>query len=92
MHEPSKVGHPNGAFLGIVGAEPTPEFAALVADECRCLLGRLRDDSLRAVARLKMEGYTDEEVADRLRCSRRTVVRKVELIRGTWTDEVRRGS
>jgi DNA-directed RNA polymerase specialized sigma24 family protein len=80
---------------GIVGAaspEPTPEFAALVADECRHLFGRLRDETLRDVARLKMEGYTSEEVADRLGCSLRSVARKLELIRRTWLGEGRNGS
>jgi DNA-directed RNA polymerase specialized sigma24 family protein len=67
--------------------EPTPEFAAMVADECNDLLGRLRDDSLRRVARLRMEGYTNEEIADRLGCSLRSVARKVELVRRTWLGE-----
>jgi DNA-directed RNA polymerase specialized sigma24 family protein len=69
--------------------EPTPEFAALVADEYRALLAQLRDDSLRAVARLRMEGYTNQEVSERLGCSLRTVARKLELIRSTWTGEGR---
>jgi DNA-directed RNA polymerase specialized sigma24 family protein len=72
--------------------EPTPEFAALVAEQCRNLLGRLRDDSLRDVARLRMEGYTNEEVSERLDCSLRTVARKLELIRRTWADEGGAGS
>jgi DNA-directed RNA polymerase specialized sigma24 family protein len=69
--------------------EPTPEFVALMADECGRLLGRLRDDSLREVARLRMEGYTNEEIADRLGCSLRSVARKLELIRRTWDGEER---
>jgi hypothetical protein len=43
-------------IAGLPAPEPTPEFAALVADECRALLGRLGDDASRAVARLRMEG------------------------------------
>jgi ECF sigma factor len=39
-----------------------------------------------------MEGYTNEEVAGQLRCSLRTVARKVELIRRTWTGEESVGS
>jgi hypothetical protein len=58
-----------------------------VADECRYLLGRLRDDSLRTVARLRMQGCTNAEVADRLRCSLRSVARKLEIIRRTWLGE-----
>jgi hypothetical protein len=57
------------------------------ADECRSLLGQLRDDSLRAVALLRMEGYTSEEVSERLGLSLRTVARKLELIRRTWTEK-----
>ena len=67
---------------------PTPEFAAMVAEECRHRLDGLRDETLRRVALLKMEGYTNEEVADRLGCGLRTVVRKLELIRKAWTAEV----
>ncbi len=66
---------------------PTPEFVALVADECRSLMGQLSDESLRQVARLRMEGYTNEEVADRLGCSLRSVARKLEIIRRTWIGE-----
>jgi DNA-directed RNA polymerase specialized sigma24 family protein len=70
-------------------ATPTPEFAAMIVDECRSLMDRLRDDSLRTVARLRMEGYTNEEVAVQLRCSLRTVARKLDLIRVTWLSEGR---
>ena len=42
----------------IIGREPTPAFAAQVAEECRHLLDRLPDDRLRAIALGKMEGYT----------------------------------
>jgi RNA polymerase sigma factor (sigma-70 family) len=76
----------------VAAPEPTPEFAAQMADECRRLLGRLRDDSLRVIAGLRMEGYTQEEIADQLGCSLRTVSRKVELIRRTWLDETRTAS
>jgi DNA-directed RNA polymerase specialized sigma24 family protein len=77
----------DGMLRSLADGEPTPEFAALMADECRLLLGRLRDDSLREVALLRMDGHTNEEVAGRLGCSLRTVARKLELIRRTWLDE-----
>ena len=50
----------------LLGSEPTPEFAALVADECRRLLDRLGDETLRAVAVWKMEGQTNAAIAARL--------------------------
>ena len=58
-----------------------------MADECLSLLGRLRDDTPRRVALLRIEGYSDEEVARLLGCSLRSAARKVELVRRTWTDE-----
>ena len=76
-----------GELVCLAGAEPTPEFAAQVADECRRLLGVLRDESLRVVARLRMEGYSNKEVAGQLGCSLRTIARKVELIRRSWLTE-----
>jgi hypothetical protein len=36
---------------------------------------------------LRIEGYTNEEVSQRLGFSLRTVARKIELIRRTWADE-----
>jgi RNA polymerase sigma factor (sigma-70 family) len=71
----------------IVGAEPTPEFAAQVAEEYQRLLDLLGDDTLRQVAVWKMEGLTNDEIAKRLVCSRRTVARKLETIRIIWKKE-----
>jgi DNA-binding CsgD family transcriptional regulator len=31
-----------------------------------------------------MEGYTNDEIAERLGCARRTVARRLELIRKIW--------
>jgi DNA-directed RNA polymerase specialized sigma24 family protein len=71
----------------VVGDEPTPEFAALVADEYRRLFGSLTDESLRVVALLKLEGHSNEEIARSLDCGLRTVERKLEVIRKRWTVE-----
>jgi DNA-directed RNA polymerase specialized sigma24 family protein len=67
--------------------EPTPEFAAQIAEECRHRLANLPDAMSRQVVSLRMEGYTNEEIAERLGCNRRTVVRKLELIRRRWQGE-----
>jgi DNA-directed RNA polymerase specialized sigma24 family protein len=71
-------------LVAVTSREPTPEFAALLAEECRVLLKRLDDDGLRAVAVAKMEGCTNQEVAAALTCSLRTVERKLQLIRNIW--------
>jgi DNA-directed RNA polymerase specialized sigma24 family protein len=72
----------------VVGREPTPAFAAMVADECRRLLESLGDETLRRIALLRMEGYSDPEIAASLGCGLRTVGRKLELIRKAWQREV----
>jgi DNA-directed RNA polymerase specialized sigma24 family protein len=73
-----------GGLDEIAGDGPTPEFAAEVAEESRRLLDALGDDGLRLVALSRMEGYTNDEIADRLGCARRTVARRLDLIRKTW--------
>jgi DNA-directed RNA polymerase specialized sigma24 family protein len=73
--------------LEVLGTEPTPELAAMVADECRHLLGKLENDLLRSVALLKMEGFTNEEVAARLGCVVSTVDRRLRTIRQVWSEE-----
>jgi DNA-directed RNA polymerase specialized sigma24 family protein len=71
----------------VMSREPSPEFAAQVADECEKLLAALGDETLRAVAQAKMEGYTTEEIAKTLHYSLRTVERKLGLIRAIWEQE-----
>jgi DNA-directed RNA polymerase specialized sigma24 family protein len=73
----------------VLGNEPTPEFAAEVAEQCRQLLNLLGDTDLREVAIWRMEGYTNDEVAGRLGCVPRTVERKLRVIRSLWSREVR---
>jgi DNA-directed RNA polymerase specialized sigma24 family protein len=75
------------AFEGMAGDEPTPEFAAQLADECRRLLDGLGDEGLRAVALAKMEGYTNAEIAAQLGCVVTTVERRLKSIRRIWNDE-----
>ncbi|HVS39509.1 MAG TPA: ECF-type sigma factor [Gemmataceae bacterium] len=75
------------AIERIVGDEPTPDFAAQVAEEYHRLLDLLGDESLCQVAVWKMEGLTNDEVAEQLGCSRRTVARKLDTIRIIWSEE-----
>lgn len=66
--------------------EPDPAFAVMIADQCQLLLDQLPDDHMRQIALLRLEGHTHEEIAGRLRCSVRTVKRRVALIRRTWAE------
>ena len=66
---------------------PTPEFASMMAEECRRLLELLDDAELRTIAVAKMEGYTNAEIAAQLNRSERTVERRLRLIRDRWSLE-----
>ena len=71
----------------VVGREPTPGFVAQVVDECRHLLEGLGDEDLRTIALLRMEGYTNDQIAARLGCSLRSIERKLARIRTRWLSE-----
>ena len=65
---------------------PTPEFAAQFAEDVEVLLARLGDETLRKIALLKLDGHTTEEIAAQLGTSKRTIDRKLHLIRMTWDE------
>jgi RNA polymerase sigma factor (sigma-70 family) len=68
----------------VIGAEPTPALAAQMADDLRRLLRMLPNDELRVIARLKLEGCTNAEIADRLDRAEVTVERRLSVIRSLW--------
>ena len=69
------------ALAQVIGDAPTPEFVAMMAEQYQRLLACLDDPDLVALASAKLEGYTNEEIAERLGCSLRTVERRLHLIR-----------
>ena len=78
------------AFDEFISREPSPEFAAEVADQLDRLLTLLDgtgDADLKAIALGKMQGESPAELADRLGCSRRSVERKLQVIVRVWERE-----
>jgi RNA polymerase sigma factor (sigma-70 family) len=71
----------------ILGREPSPEVAVIMADELQQSLGRLTDAELRTVAMCKLEGYTNNEIAAKLGCAESTVERRLRVIRTLWDDK-----
>ncbi|MEO1617743.1 MAG: ECF-type sigma factor [Planctomycetota bacterium] len=47
-------------------------------------LEQLSEATLRGIVALKMDGFTNEEIAEQLGCATRTVERKLNLIRRLW--------
>lgn len=79
--------HPSPIDLDdVAGNDPAPEVLALLTDQCRYFLANLSDDELRRVAIMKLEGYTNKEIAERLGFSRQTIQRMVSVVRVTWED------
>jgi len=68
----------------IIGSEPSPEFAAMVAEEYLRRLDELGDETLRRIAALKLACYSNEEIRQQFGCSLRTVTLRLELIRKIW--------
>jgi DNA-directed RNA polymerase specialized sigma24 family protein len=73
-------------FDAILAAEPTPEMALQLAEECQQLLRCLNDDSLRRVALCKLDGCTNREIAERMSCVEKTIERKLRSIRKLWSE------
>lgn len=63
-------------------------MAALIAEEMQQLIDSLDDPELKAIAQWKLEGYTNEEIAAKLKCVPRTVERRMQDIRKRL-DEIR---
>jgi DNA-directed RNA polymerase specialized sigma24 family protein len=70
----------------ICESRPSPDVAVQMADDVDWLLRCLQDSDLQAIAIWKLEGYTNHEIAAKMQCSRRTVERRVGLIRRTWCE------
>jgi DNA-directed RNA polymerase specialized sigma24 family protein len=66
--------------------EPTPDDAAEFADQLESLFDKLDDVMLRVIAFQKLQGLSSGEIAASLDVSRRTVDRKLLLIRAMWAE------
>ena len=68
----------------LTSREPTPEFVAEFNEICERLFTCLDAPGLREIVALKLEGFTDSEIAEKLDCSRRTLHRRMTMIRRQW--------
>ncbi len=66
-------------------AGPSPAEAALLNEALERRLMALADPDLRRIALLRLEGYTNREIADLHGCTERSVERRMERIRSKWT-------
>jgi DNA-directed RNA polymerase specialized sigma24 family protein len=74
----------------VLGTEPSPSFAAQVAEDLQERIEGLGDPILKRIAFMKLVGHANEEIAAELGCSLRTVTLRLELIRKRWSHEAPR--
>lgn len=81
-------GNAPGDFDQFLSQAPTPDLIATMDEECTSLLALLPDDTMRNIATLRLEGYGNEEIAETLIISPRTVERKLAAIRDCWSQSL----
>ena len=64
-----------------ISGEPTPEQAALLAEEVQQVMASLEDDRERQIVELSLQGYSVPEISARLGRSERTVQRVLTRVR-----------
>lgn len=72
----------------LISREPTPEFAAEVAEQYDRWMKALDSDELTRLAEWKLEGFTNDEIAAKCGRTTRTVERKLNLIRKILVHEL----
>ncbi len=60
------------------------DYVAEMQESLEQLLDLLPDDQYRAIANMRMEGHSNQEIAEKLGCTERTVERRLQRIRETW--------
>jgi DNA-directed RNA polymerase specialized sigma24 family protein len=89
VYGPGSEGTDDASWLSqVLGREPSPEFAAEFAEEVQRLLTVLPSDDFRQVALLRMEGYTNREIAGKLGWYEVKVERRLRIIRKQWSSSV----
>lgn len=70
----------------VVGDQSPPDELAEVSESCAQLLDAIPDDTMKRIVLLKFQGVTNAQIASELKCTERTVERKLERIRRIWIE------
>lgn len=73
-----------GGFDQLESEKVRPDIATVMADQTQQLLASLPDETAQRIAALKIEGFTHQEIADKLDINTRTVERRLKQIRELW--------
>ena len=69
---------------------PEPDVMMMVSEWMDNLIDSLQDQELRQIAIAKLNGYSNQEIADSIQRSLPTVERRLRLIRDQWGEELPR--
>ncbi len=72
----------------VPSAGPDPAMSALIKDEFQRLMQALNDEELERLVVLKLDGHTNDEIAEAMGLTRRTIQRMLNLIRAIWQAEM----
>lgn len=72
----------------IVDEEPTADLKRQMDEKVEMLMAGLQDELLQRIAQLKLEGYENTEIAQKIGKGLRTVERKLFRIRTLWQEAV----
>ena len=78
LSDASDRSEPHAALSGF---DLDPQTEVILTDFCNCLSHILPTDQMRRVLQMKLEGFTNGEIAHTLGVSERTIERKCMLIR-----------
>lgn len=75
-------------FEQIASTVEAPDVQLMITERCTELLESLTDEGLQAIAIMKTAGSTNQEVADALGLSLRSVERRLAEIRQCWSNKI----
>ena len=61
-----------------------PAIEVMMEDQCQAMLKNLGDPALEEMVLLKLAGYSNVEIAEKMQYSRRTIQRMLELVKDIW--------
>lgn len=70
----------------VVGDQLPPDELAEISESCAQLLDAIPDDTMKRIVLLKFQRAANAEIASELKCTERTIERKLERIRRTWIE------
>ena len=75
-------------IIEAIGDEPSPEMVLRMQESVEQFFSHLGVGHLRELAVAKLEGYSNAELAQRFKCSERTIERRLHLIREKCQQEL----